>query len=200
MIKQENDTKFDDADSIPYAFPRRDSDTEIDGKKHKEPKLQTAVEIEKEAKTDEEKFIKTELEINKVEASNNAEIKEVKEEKLTQNFFIDNNDIFNYNEISENDRQFIKDLIDRTSFTADADKFVEDVEATKMEVFDPVAKRKMERQEQKSADAQSKNDQVAVEKNLMKKVRVKSEFKKESEKLRQQTEKNYIARIKNKDG
>ena len=69
-----------------------------------------------------------------------------------------------------------------------------------MEVFDPVAKRKMERQEQKLADAQSKNDQVAVEKNLMKKVWVKSEFKKESEKLRQQTEKNYIARIKNKDG
>ena len=95
-IKQEKGFKFNDAETIPYAFPRSNSNSEIDEKKYKEPKLQTAVEIEKQAKTDEENFMKTELEINKVdtEASKDAEIKrvqdvfnEVKEEESIQHFF-----------------------------------------------------------------------------------------------------------------
>ena len=80
-------------------------------------------------------------------------------------------------------------LIDRTSFIADAKKFVQDVEAVKTEIVDSVAKCKLERQKQESVDSQERNDQTAGENNLMKKVRVKSEFEKESEKLRQQTEK-----------
>ena len=87
-------------------------------------------------------------------------------------------------------------LIDRTSFIADAKKFVQDVEAVKTEIVDSVAKCKLERQKQESVDSQERNDQTAGKNNLMKKVRVKSEFEKESEKLRQQTEKNCITRVK----
>ena len=43
---------------------------------------------------------------------------EVKEEEPIQHFFINNNDIFDYDQISENDRLFIMDFIDRISFIA----------------------------------------------------------------------------------
>ena len=39
--------------------------------------------------------------------------------KDIENFFINDNDIFDNDEISEGDRRFIMDLIDRTTFIAD---------------------------------------------------------------------------------
>ena len=53
-----------------------------------------------------------------------------------ENFFIDDNDIFDSNEISEANRQFIMDLIDRTAFIADEKKFVEDKEVVEMKIMD----------------------------------------------------------------
>ena len=47
--------------------PKRESEDEIDEKIYKEPKLETAVEIEKQALEDENKFIKRELEQSKVD-------------------------------------------------------------------------------------------------------------------------------------
>ena len=53
-----------------------------------------------------------------------------------KNFFIDDNDIFDSNEISEANRRFIMDLIDRTAFIADEKKFVEDKEVVEMKIID----------------------------------------------------------------
>ena len=53
-----------------------------------------------------------------------------------ENFFIDDNDIFDSNEISEANRRFIMDLIDRTAFIADEKKFVEDKEVVEMKIID----------------------------------------------------------------
>ena len=77
MIKQDSDNEIDDKKTIHYASPRRESDNEIDEKVYKEPKLETAIEIEKQAIIDEEKFIKTELDANNVDlkTSKEAEIK-----------------------------------------------------------------------------------------------------------------------------
>ena len=47
--------------------PKTESEDEIDEKIYKEPKLETAVEIEKQALEDENKFIKSELEQSKVD-------------------------------------------------------------------------------------------------------------------------------------
>ena len=44
--KRENN--IDDRETIVYAFPKRESEDEIDEKIYKEPKLKTAVEIEKQ--------------------------------------------------------------------------------------------------------------------------------------------------------
>ena len=46
---------------------KTESEDEIDEKIYKEPKLETAVEIEKQALEDENKFIKSELEQSKVD-------------------------------------------------------------------------------------------------------------------------------------
>ena len=131
-IKQESDIEIDNA-SI-----KEESDNEINGKKYKEPQLETAAEIEKQAVIDEDKFIKIELEVNKVdlEASKEAKIKKIQDifEEVTQeellkdieNFFIDDDDIFDNDEITEGDKKLIMNLIDRTTFTADTKKFIED--------------------------------------------------------------------------
>ena len=154
MIKMKRDTKMDDFETIPYASPnkesdiddretiayaspRRESEDEIDEKIYKEPKLETAVEIEKQNAEREKKFIKSELEQDKVDVqvSRESDIKkvldvsdEVKEEEPlnAENFFIDDNDIFDSKEISNADREFNIDLINRTNFIADAKKFVEE--------------------------------------------------------------------------
>ena len=103
---------------------------------YKEPKLETAGR--------EKKFIKSELEQDKVDiqVSRESDIKkvqdvfdEVKEEEPlnVENFFIDDNNIFESEEISNADREFIIDPINRTSFIADAKKFVEGSNESKME-------------------------------------------------------------------
>ena len=122
---------------------------------YKVPKPATVVDIEKQDQTDKEKIIRTELEINKVdiEASKDAEIKkiqdvfdEVKQDEPIETFFIDDNDLFDYVEISEDNRRFIMDIIDRTTFIADAKKFVQDTKVEQMETVDSAVKRKMEKQ------------------------------------------------------
>ena len=78
--------------------------------------------------------MKTELDANKIylETSKEVEIKKIedvfdqvtREEPLKgiENFFIDDNDIFDHDEISERDWKFIMDLIDRNNFIADTKK------------------------------------------------------------------------------
>ena len=67
---------------------------------------------------------------------------EVKEEKPldVENFFMDDNDIFDNEEISNTNREFIIDLINRTSFTVNAKKLVEESNASKMEIVHPEQK------------------------------------------------------------
>ena len=152
-IKQESDTEFDDAETIWHASPQRESDNKINKKEYKEPQLETADKIQKQVTIEKDSFMKTESEINKVylEAFKEAELKriqgvfeEVKEEKDIKDFFIYNNNIFDSDEISENDRKFIMDLIDRTSFMADTQRFVEDTKA-KMEIVELAVKQEIEK-------------------------------------------------------
>lgn len=44
------------------------------------------------------------------------------------------------------------DLIDRTNFTANTKKFIEDTEVAKMEIVDPTIKQKIEKKKQISID------------------------------------------------
>ena len=71
------------------------------------------------------------------------------------------------------------DLIDRTTFIADAKKFVEDTEAAKK---DQPTKQKLEKSEQVSIDNDEKQEEVRANNNLMKDVKVKTEFLKEVKK------------------
>ena len=128
-------------ETILYMSPRREGEDEIDEKIHKEPKLETAAEIEIQAEIDRENFLKRELEQNKVDLklSKEAKIKReqdvfdvVKQEETLrdiESLFIGDNDIFDCDEISGADREFIMDLINRTTFIADAKKFVDGREA-----------------------------------------------------------------------
>ena len=68
---------------------------------------------------------------------------EVKEEGPlnVENFFIDDNDILDSEEISNAKREFIIDLINITNFIADAKKFIEESNASKMEIVHPEEKK-----------------------------------------------------------
>ena len=211
VIDQERDGEIEDKyrETIPYVSPRRENDNEIDEKLYKEPKAETTVNIEKQDRINKEKIIRTELEINKanIEASKDAEIKkiqdvldEVKQDDPIETFVIDDNDLFDHDDISEDHRRFIMDIIDRTTFIADAERFVQDAKAAEMGTTDSVVKHKMEKQKQDSINEQEKNETAVRENSLMGKVRVKSEFEKEAKKLRKQTEKNYINRVKKRMG
>ena len=72
-------------------------------------------------------------------------VKQEKPLKDIENFFINDNDIFDNDEISEGDRRFIMDLIDRTTFIADTKKFVEDTEAAKMELVVQSSNKKLKK-------------------------------------------------------
>ena len=76
--------------------------------------------------------------------------------KDIEKFLIDNNDIFDDDEISESDQKFIMDLIDRTNFIADKKKFIEDTEVAKMEIADLTIKQEMEKEEQDLIDTYEK--------------------------------------------
>ena len=197
---------------FPMRPQKRESNNEIDEKIYIEPKLETGVEIEKQAIIDEEKFIKTELEANKIdlETSKEAEINkiedifdEVKEEdplKDIESFFIDDNDIFDHDEISESDRQLTMDLIGRTNFIADIKKFIEYTGTAKMEIVDPTIKQKMEKKEQISITDDEKQYQAVHEHNLMKKFKRKNEFLNEEEKTTKRSKKCYRKQVKERMG
>ena len=63
--KKEN--YIDDSETIVYASQKGKVKMKLTKKIYKEPKLETAVEIEKQALEDENKFIKSELEQSKVD-------------------------------------------------------------------------------------------------------------------------------------
>ena len=203
VIKQESDTEMDDAEMIPYASlkkedniddresilyasPRRESEDEIDEKIYKEPKLETPGEIEIQTENERKNFLKSELEQNKVDLklSKEAEIKrvqdvfdEVKQEEPLRDiekFFIDDNDIFNSDEISEADRRFITDLINRTTFIADKKKFLEDKVVAEMEIVDQPTKQKMDKKELNEIANNEKQEGARSENHLMGEVKVKN--------------------------
>ena len=79
-LKREND--IDDSETIVHAYPKRKSEDEINEKIYKEPKLETAVQIEKQAVQDKkEKKIKSESEQNKVDIqiAKESDIKKVQD-------------------------------------------------------------------------------------------------------------------------
>ena len=132
------------------------------------------------------KIIKSELEQDKVDTqvSRESDIKkvydvfdEVKEEEPlnAENFFIDNNDIFDSEEISNAGREFIIDLTNRTNFIANSKKFVEESNESKMEIVHPEEK-KIEKKEQISIDDDEKRENTRVKNSLMQKVKIKNEF------------------------
>ena len=134
----------------------------------------------------EKKFIKSELEQDKIDiqVSRESDIKkvqdvfdEVKEEEPlnVENFFIDDNDIFESEEISNADRKFIIDLINRTNFIADVKKFVEESNGSKMEIVHPEEKN-IEKKEQMLIDNDEKRENGRIENSLMKKVKINNEF------------------------
>ena len=114
-LKREN--VIDDKETIAYASPKREVEDEIDKKIYKEPKLETAVEIEKQTAEREKKIIKSELEQDKVDiqVSRGSDVKKEEEPLNVENFFIDDNYIFEDEEISNADRTFIIDPINRSN-------------------------------------------------------------------------------------
>ena len=114
--------------------------------------------------------------------------------------FIDDNDIFDHDEISESNRKFIMDLIHRTNFITDTKKFTEDTEAAKIEIVDPTVEQEMEKKRQDMIDADEKKDEARDENSLIKKVKIKKEFLEEVEKLRKQAGKSYRVRVKKRMG
>ena len=189
VIDQERDGEIEDTDdrkTILYVSPRRESNNEFDEKIHKTSKTKTAVDIEKQVQIDKEKDIRTKLEINKVdiEASKDAEIKKIQDvcetRRANWNFFYWRQwFIWSGWDFWIHSRRFIMDIIDRTTFIADAKRFVQDTEVVEMETADD-EKCKMEKQRQDSIDKQERNERAAHENSLMRKVRVKSEFEKEA--------------------
>ena len=138
-------------ETIVYASPKRESEDQIEEEIYKEPKFETAVETEKQVVEDEKKF-ESELEQNKVDIhiAKETGIKkvqdifdEVKEEEPMnfENLFIDDNDIFDIEEISNTDWEFINYLINRTNFIADANRVVEESNTPKMEIVHPQEKK-----------------------------------------------------------
>ena len=71
--KRKND--IDDGKTIIYASPKGEGKDEIDKKICKEPKLEAAVEIEKQAAEDERQLNKKELEQNKIDIQIEKRIK-----------------------------------------------------------------------------------------------------------------------------
>ena len=73
------------------------------------------------------------------------EVKEEEPLKDIENFFIYDNDTFDHDQISKSDRKYIMGFIDRNTFIVDTKKFMEDMEAAKMELVDPTIKQKIEK-------------------------------------------------------
>ena len=158
--KREND--IDNRESILYTSPKRESEDEIDEKRYKELKLKTLVEIEQQAEINDRNFMKSELEQNKVDLklSKEAELKrlldvfdEVKKPlDDIDTFLIPDNDVFDSDDISGANRGFIMDLINQTTFIADVKMFVEDTQASQIEITNTPTEKIMEKREQNSID------------------------------------------------
>ena len=67
----------------------------------------------------------------------------MKQDEPTETFFLDDNDSFDQDEISEDNRWLIMDIIDRSTFIAGAKMFVQDTKVAEMETADSVVKHKM---------------------------------------------------------
>ena len=117
-----------------------------------------------------------------------------------ETFFIPDNDIFDSDDNSEANRRFIMDLIDGTSFITDAKKFVEDTQASQMEIFDNSTKQKMEKKEQMLIEDDEKRRGAHSENRLMKQVNIKNEFLNKTEKNRKRVKKSYRENIKSRIG
>ena len=124
---------------------------------------------------------------------------EVKEEEPlnVENFFIDDNDIFDSEEISNTYREYITDFINRTNFIADAKKFFEESNASKMEVVHSEEK-KIEKKEQMSIDDDEKSENASVKNSLMKKVKTKNEFEGEQKNNRKRSKKLTLSVLRNR--
>ena len=67
----------------------------------------------------------------------------MKQDEPIETFFIDGNDSSDQNDISEDNRRLIMDIIDRSTFIAGAKMFVQDTKVAEMETADSVVKHKM---------------------------------------------------------
>ena len=105
-----------------------------------------------------------------------------KEEPLNlENFYIGNSNIFGSEEISNADREFIIDLINKTNFIVNAKSFVEESNASKWKLF-ILKKKKNEEKKQMSIDDDEKRENASIEYSLMEKVKIKNKFEWEQKK------------------
>lgn len=81
-------------------------------------------------------------------------------------------------------------------YFADAKKFVEDIQATHMEIVDISTKQKMEKREQNLIDNYEKREGAPSENHLMGKVKVKNEILSEVPENRKRIRKTYKDRIR----
>ena len=77
-----------------------------------------------------------------------------------ENLFIDDNDIFDSKVISNADREYITDLINRANVIANAKKLIEESNVSKMEIVYPEEKR-IEKKEQMSIDMMKRDKMQA---------------------------------------
>ena len=91
-------------------------------------------------------------------------------------------------------------LINWATFIANAKTFVEDNQASQMEIVDVSAKQKMEKREQNSIDNGEKREGAPSENCLRSKVKVKNEFLNEVRKNWKRVRKTYKDRIRERMG
>ena len=116
--------------------------------------------------------------------------------KDIEKIFIDDNDIFDHDEIFESSQQFIMDLIDQTNFIADTNIFVEDTQVVKNgncwsdhETKNGVKRTNLYWQWPKIRTGGHKN-------SLMKTVKMKNEFINEEEKTKKWSKKRFREQLK----
>ena len=80
-------------------------------------------------------------------------------------------------------------LTDRTTFIADRQKFLEDTEATKMDIAIQPTKQKLTKREQVSIDDEKKQEAACADNNLMKDVKVKNHFLEQVKKKQEKAKK-----------
>ena len=88
------------------------------------------------------------------------------------------------------------DLTDRTTFTVDVKKFVEDKKAAEMEIVDQPTKQKLEKEEENGSANNEKQEGARSENCLMGEVKVKNQFLSEVKKNRKRMRKSYIEHVK----